>query len=130
MYRSMRRAIIAIDEQGRVHFPDANANDVWMSTTELVELLGTTYTTLRSNIKAIYKSGIVKTYDAERYITLPNGNGMDIYSLQMITTLIFRIDTPEAYRLREAIIGRLCRRDTKVDNLMMYISPRNTQYLC
>ena len=130
MYRSMRRAIIAIDEQGRVHFPDANANDVWMSTTELVELLGTTYTTLRSNIKAIYKSGIVKTYDAERYITLPNGNGMDIYSLQMITTLIFRIDTPEAYRLREAIISRLCRRDTKVNSLMMYISPRNTQYHC
>lgn len=126
----MRRAIITIDEQGRVHFPDANVNDVWMSTTELMELLGITYPTLRSSIKAIYKSGIVKEYDAERYITLPNGNGIDIYSLQMITALIFRIDTPEAYRLREAIIGRLCRRDTNVDSFMMYISPRNTQYPC
>ena len=130
MYRSMRRAIIAIDEQGRVHFPDANVNDVWMSIAELVELLGVTYPTLRAAIKAIYKSGIVKEYDAERYITLPNGNGIDIYSLQMITALIFRIDTPEAYRLREAIISRLCRRDTNVDSLMMYISPHNTQYHC
>ena len=126
----MRRAIITIDKQKRVHFPDANVNDVWMSIAELVELLGVTYPTLRATIKAIYKSGIVKTYDAEQYITLTNGNSMDIYSLQMITALIFRIDTPEAYRLREAIIGRLCRRDTKVDNLMMYISPRNTQYPC
>lgn len=126
----MKRAIITIDEQGRVHFPDTNANEIWMSTIELVELLGVTYPTLRAAIKAIYKSGIVKEYDAERYITLPNGNGMDIYSLQMITALIFRIDTPEAYKLREAIISRLCRRDTNVDSLMMYISPRNTQYHC
>ena len=126
----MRRAIITIDEQKRVHFPDANANDVWMSIAELVELLGVTYPTLRAAIKAIYKSGIVKEYDAERYITLPNGNGIDIYSLQMITALIFRIDTPEAYSIREVIISRLCRRDTKVNSLMMYISPRNTQYPC
>ena len=123
----MRRAIITIDEQGRVHFPDTNVKYIWMSTAELVELLGVTYPTLRAAIKAIYKSGIVKEYDAERYITLPNGNGMDIYSLQMITTLIFRIDTPEAYKLREAIISRLCRRDTKSNSLMMY---SNTQYHC
>ncbi len=126
----MKRAIITIDEQGRVHFPDTNANEIWMSTIELVELLGVTYPTLRAAIKAIYKSGIVKEYDAERYITLPNGNGMDIYSLQMITALIFRIDTPEAYKLREAIISKLCQRDTKSNSLMMYISPRNTQYHC
>lgn len=130
MYRSMRRTIITIDEQKRVHFPDTNANEIWMSTIELVELLGVTYPTLRAAIKTIYKSGIVKEYDAERYITLPNGNGMDIYSLQMITALIFRIDTPEAYRLREAIISRLCQRDTKSNSLMMYISQRNTQYPC
>ena len=130
MYRSMRRTIITIDEQKRVHFPDTNANEIWMSTIELVELLGITYPTLRAAIKAIYKSGIVKEYDAERYITLPNGNGMDIYSLQMITALIFRIDTPEAYRLREVIISRLCQRDTKSNSLMMYISPHNTQYPC
>ena len=126
----MKRAIITIDEQKRVHFPDTNVKYIWMSTAELVELLGVTYPTLRAAIKAIYKSGIVKEYEAERYIILPNGNGMDIYSLQMITALIFRIDTPEAYKLREAIISRLCRRDTNVDSLMMYISPRNTQYHC
>lgn len=130
MYRSMRRAIITIDEQGRVHFPDTNANEIWMSTAELVELLGVTYPTLRSNIRTIYKSGFVKEYESERYITLLNGNGIDIYSLQMIIALAFRIDTHEAYILREAIISILCKRDTNVDSLMMYISPRNTQYHC
>ena len=126
----MKRAIITIDEQGRVHFPNANADDIWMSTQEFVELLGVTTPTLRSNIRTVYKSGIVKEYESERYITLPNGNGIDIYSLQMIIALAFRIDTCEAYRLREAIICRLCQRNRQPDNLMMYVATRNTKYSC
>lgn len=126
----MKRAIITIDEQGRVHFPNANANNIWMSTQELVELLGVTFPTLRNNIRAIYKSGIVKEYESERYITLPNGNGIDIYTLQMIFALAFRIDTHEAYRLREVIICRLCQKSRQPDNLMMYIAPRNAKYSC
>ena len=126
----MKRAIITIDEQERVYFPNTNANDIWMSTQELVELLGVTFPTLRSNIRAIYKSGIVKEYEAERYISLPNGNGVDIYSLRMIMALAFHIDTHEAYRLRESIINRLYQRNTHPDNLMMYIAPHNTLYSC
>jgi len=126
----MKRAIITIDEQGGVHFPNTSADDIWMSTQELIELLGVTSPTLSSNIRAIYKSGIVKEYESERYITLPNGNGIDIYSLQMIIALAFRIDTHEAYRLRETINCRLCQRDTKPDNLMMYIAPHNAKHSC
>ena len=119
-----------MDEQGKVYFPDTNPNDIWMSTQELVELLGVTFPTLSSNIRAIYKSGIVKKYESERYITLPNGNGMDVYSIQMIIALAFRIDTHEAYRLREAIIHRLYQKNIQFNNLMMYIAPHNTQYSC
>lgn len=126
----MKRAIITIDEQGKVYFPDTNPNDIWMSTLEVVELLGVTFPTLKSNIRAIYKSGIVKEYEAERYITLPNSNGVDIYSLRMIMALAFRINTPEAYRLRESIINRLYQRNAYPDNLMMYIVPHNTLYPC
>ena len=121
---------IAIDEQGRVHFPNADADDIWMSTQELVELLGVTFPTLRSNIRAIYKSGIVKEYESERYITLPNGNSIDIYSLQMIIALAFRIDTYEAYSLREAIIHRLYKKNIQPNKMMMYIAPRNAKYSC
>ena len=128
--RSMKRAIITIDEQGGVHFPNANVDDIWMSTQELVELLEVTFPTLRNNIRAIYKSGIVNEYESERYITLPNGNSIDIYSLQMIIALAFRIDTHEAYRFRESIINRLYQRRTQPDNLMMYIAPRNAKYSC
>ena len=126
----MKRAIITIDEQGGVHFPNANVDDIWMSTQELVELLGVTFPTLRSNIRAIYKSGIVKEYESERYITLPNGNSIDIYSLQMIIALAFRIDTCEAYSLREAIIHRPYKKNIQPNKMMMYIAPRNAKYSC
>ena len=126
----MKRTIITIDEQGRAHFPNADADDIWMSTQELVELLGVTFPTLRSNIRAIYKSGIVKEYESERYITLPNGNSIDIYSLQMIIALAFRIDTCEAYSLREAIIHRLYKKNIQPNKMMMYIAPRNAKYSC
>ena len=53
------RNIITMNEYGRIHFPDATANDIWMSTNELIELFGITYPTLRANITAIYKSGRV-----------------------------------------------------------------------
>ena len=126
----MKRTIITIDEQGRVHFPNADADDIWMSTQELVELLGVTFPTLRNNIRAIYKSGIVKEYESERYITLPNGNSIDIYSLQMIIALAFRIDTCEAYSLREATIHRLYKKNIQPNKMMMYIAPRNAKYSC
>lgn len=126
----MKRAIIAIDEQGRVHFPNANADDIWMSTQELVDLLGVTSPTLRSNIKAIYKSGIVNEYEDEQYITLPNGNGIDIYSIRMIMALAFHINTHDTYRLRGAIIRRLYQKNTQSNNLMIYIAPRNAKYSC
>ena len=128
--KSMKRAIITIDEQRGVHFPNANVDDIWMSTQELVELFWVTSPTLRSNIRTIYKSGFVKEYESERYITLPNGNGIDIYSLQMIIALAVRIDTHEAYRLREAIICRLCQKSRQPDNLMMCIASRNAKYSC
>lgn len=36
--KSMKRAIITIDEQGRVHFPNANADDIWLSTQATLNL--------------------------------------------------------------------------------------------
>jgi len=51
-----KRNIITMDEYGQLHFFDATANDIWMRTNELIEVFGITYSTLRGNIKAIYKS--------------------------------------------------------------------------
>ena len=100
------RNIITMDEYGKIHFSN-NSNKVWMSTNELIELFGIIYPTLIAIIKAIYKSGILNEYETQRYIKLPNGCNVDVYSLSLIISLSFRLDTLGAYRIREYVMKRL-----------------------
>ena len=95
-----------MDEYGKIHFTN-NSNNVWMSTNELIELFGITYPTLRTNIKAIYNSGILNESEVQKCIKLPNGNNVDVYSLPLIVALSFRLETLGAYRIRESVMKRL-----------------------
>lgn len=101
------RNIITMDEYGRIYFPSTTNNDIWMNTNELIELFGVTYSTLRGNIKAIYKSGILNECEVQRCIKLYNGISMDVYALPMIIALSFRLNTLGAYKIREYIIEKL-----------------------
>ncbi len=101
------RNIITMNEYGRIHFPDTTANDIWMSTNELIELFGITYSTLIGNIKAIYKSGILDECEVQRCINISNGISIDVYALPMIIALSFRLDTLGAYKVRECVMNKL-----------------------
>ena len=59
----MERVIITICESGRVNIQSGN---VWMSEMELVELFGVTVPTLRTAIRAIYKSGTLSATTTQR----------------------------------------------------------------
>ena len=100
----MERETITMDENGKVTIPTSAS--VWMSETELVELFGTTAPTLRTAIRAVYKSGVLQRHEAERYIRLPNGYGMDVYALPMVVALAFRINTLYAAKVRDALLER------------------------
>ena len=78
-----------------------------MSTNELIEVFGITYSTLRGNIKAIYKSGILNECEVQRCIKLYNGISIDVYALPMIVALSFRLNTLGAYKVREYVVKRL-----------------------
>lgn len=98
-----------MDEYGRVAVPSDIAN-VWMSEMELVELFGVIAPTLRAAIRAVYRSGVLNPCEVERRIRLPNGYFTDVYALPMVVTLAFRIDTPSASSVRNALLERLCLR--------------------
>lgn len=108
----MKRETITMDEYGKVIMP-SNTTDIWMSEAELVELFGTIAPTLRAAIKAVYRSEVLKPYEAERYIHLPNGNGMDLYALPMVVALAFRISSPSATIVRNALLKRMYLRKEK-----------------
>ena len=101
------RNIITMDEYGRIHFPSTTNNNIWMSTSELIDLFGIIYPTLRTNIKAIYKSGILTEWEVQKCIKLSNGDNIDVYSLPFIVALSFRLETLGANRVREYVINKL-----------------------
>ena len=118
----MKRTTITMDGCGRVAVPSDAAN-VWMSEMELVRLFGVIAPTLRAAIRAVYKSGVLKPCESERRIRLPNGYYTDVYALPMVVALAFRINTPNAARVRNALLERLCLRK---DRQMFWLSLGNS----
>lgn len=106
----MKRNIIKITEHGTITIP---SETVWMSEAELVCLFGVIAPTVRAAIKAGYKSGILKVHEAQRYIHLSDKISMDVYSLEMVVALAFRIRSYGAKRVRNAILERLYLRKEK-----------------
>ena len=105
----MERTIITIDGCGKVAVPSDTAN-IWMSEMELVELFYVIAPTLRAAIRAVYRSGVLIPCEVERHIRLPNGYYVEAYALPMVVALAFRIDTPSASSVRNALLERLCLR--------------------
>lgn len=118
----MKRAIITMDGSGRVAIPSDIAN-VWMSEMELVTLFDVIAPTLRAAVRAVYKSGVLQPYEVERRIRLPNGYYAEAYALPMVVALAFRINTPNAARVCNALLERLCLRK---DRQMLWLSLGNS----
>ena len=105
----MKRTTITMDGYGRIAVPSDAAN-VWMSEMELVTLFGVIAPTLRAAIRAVYKSEVLQPCEVERRISQPNGYYADMYALPMVVALAFRINTPNAARVRNALLERMCLR--------------------
>ena len=103
-----------MDGCGSVAVPSDTAN-VWMSEMELVTLFGVIAPTLRAAIRAVYRSGVLKPCEVERRIKLPNGYFLEVYALPMVVALAFHINTPNAVRVRNALLERMClRKDRQI----------------
>lgn len=110
---SMKRVVIAIAECGTVILPDVPNGSVWMSEPELIELFGVIAPTLHATVRAVYKSGVMKAYEVQKYIRLENGYNAEVFGLPMIAALSFRINTFGAKQVRKAILEKLYLRKEK-----------------
>lgn len=86
---------------------------VWMSEPEMVELFGVIAPTLRAAIRDVYKSGVLKEYEAQKYVRLENGYNADVYAFPMVAALAFRINSFGAEQVRNAMFKRLYWRKEK-----------------
>ncbi len=106
----MKRNIIEITEHGTVTIPN---EIVWMSEEELVSLFGVIAPSVRAAIKTVYKNEILKEYEVQRYIRISDKISVDVYSLEMVIALAFRIRSYGAEQVRKAIFERLYLRKEK-----------------
>ena len=109
---SMERNIITMSESGNIIIPD-NVAYIWMSEPELVELFGVIAPTLRADIRAVYRSGVLNEHEVQKYVRLENGYHADVFSFPMIVALAFRINSSGAEQLRKILFERLYLRKEK-----------------
>ena len=112
----MERAIITINDSGRVNIPSDN---VWMSEMELVELFGVIAPTLQAAIKAIYKSGILCPVVTQLCDTITPTSWATFYNLEVVIALAFRLNTYEASRIRQKVVESLYQRKESGINLLI-----------
>ena len=99
----MKREYLTIDEHGQLSMP-IGCDRIWMTEVELAELFGVLVPTIRAVISTLYKSGIVRESETKRCIRLPSGNRVDVYNLEMIFALAFRLNSRHAAIIRRWLL--------------------------
>ena len=110
----MERNIMTMDGQGNIALP-TDTGSIAMTEWELCELFGVIAPTIRTGMKALCKNGVLRIYDIKRSINLPNKCSMEVYNLEAIIALAFRINTFGAEQVRNAILERLYLRKEKTN---------------
>ncbi len=105
----MRRCgIISIDD-GRVVVTPTPDGLVWMTKHEIAAMFGCFVAKVTSNIPVILKSGVLDESRVYRFHRYKDGGGVELYSLEMVVTLAFRIDTRNADIFRRWIVEQALR---------------------
>ena len=102
---SMERGIITITENGVVTMPTA---PVWMTQQEMSDAFNVFGCDIRKVVHAIYKNGELLESETKRYIRQDNGINYDVYSLEMIIAIAFKLRTKEYMTFRRFIMDKLC----------------------
>ena len=102
----MKRTVITVDGNGRLSIP-SNLEDLWISESELIDMLYITSPKLNAVIRAIYKEGMLSMSEVQRREELSKGIWQTLYGFPMVVAICFRLNSNGAAQLRDAIIKRL-----------------------
>lgn len=112
----MKREIITIGENGKIHIPTIT---VWMSACEIADLFGVFSGKVNSHIKFIFKEGLLREDEVMQTLLFRDGS-VDLYNLEMITMLSFRFASPHARLFRKWAIRKLTQKKSTTPLLVCY----------
>ena len=99
---TMERGIITITENGLVAIPTA---PVWMTQQEMSDAFNVFGCDIRKAIHSIYKNMELLESETKRYIKQDNGINYDVYSLEMVIAVSFKLRSRESVAFRRFIMG-------------------------
>ena len=123
----MERGIITISEGGVVSMPTTT---VWMTLFEIADLFGVFSCDVRKAIHAIYKNKELNDFDTMKYVRQTDGISYDVYNLEMIIAIAFRIYSKESALFRRFVINEISatKRETPITLFLSCGRGRNLWY--
>lgn len=100
----MDRGIITVTENGVVTMP---TTPVWMTQQEMSDAFNVFGCHVRKAIAAIYKNNELAEEETVRHVRQNNGINYDVYSLEMVIAVSFKLRSREAMTFRKFIVERL-----------------------
>jgi len=101
----MNRGIITISEIGVVSIP---TTPVWMTQFEIADLFEVFSCDIRKAIRTIYKNKELSETDTMKYINQTDGISYDVYNLEMVIAIAFRICSKKSILFRQFVISEIC----------------------
>ncbi len=114
----MDRGIITISETGAVTIP---TSPIWMTKFEIADLFGVFSCDIRKAIHVIYKNKELSEVETMKYIKQPDGISYDVYSLELVIAIAFRICSRECFLFRRFVMDRVCA-EKKKTQAMLFVS--------
>lgn len=114
----MNRGTITISESGTVIIPTA---PVWMTKFEIADLFGVFSCDIRKAIHSIYKNKELDEVETRKYIKQPDSISYDVYNIEMIIAIAFRVCSKESVLLRQFVISKISTA-TKETPITLFVS--------
>ena len=123
----MDRGIITISETGVVTIPTA---PIWMTKFEIADLFGVFSCDVRKAIHTIYKNKELNEFDTIKYVRQSDGISYDIYNIEVIIAVAFRICSRESVLFRRFIINEIStiKKATTITLLVASVRGNNRWY--
>lgn len=114
----MERGIITISATGAVTMPTA---PVWMTQFEIADLFGIFSCDVRKAIHSIYRHKELDEVETQKYIRQADGISYDVYNIEMVIAIAFRVCSKESVLLRQFIISKISTA-TKETPITLFVS--------